>query len=52
MKILAGVDPSAIDSIAIDEKTITINSHDQIKTNAVVLERRSASGRFMIKVKI
>ena len=52
MKILAGVDPSTIDSIAIDEKTITINSRAEIKTNAAVLEKRSAPGRYLLKVKI
>jgi Tfp pilus assembly protein PilN len=52
MKILSGVDPSAIDSIAIDDKTITINSHAEVKTDAEVVERRSASGRYMLKVKI
>jgi Tfp pilus assembly protein PilN len=52
MKVLSGVDPSVIDSIAIDDKTITINSHAQIKTDAEVVERRSATGRYMLKVKI
>ena len=52
MKILSGIDPSAIDSIAIDEKTITINSHAEVKTGAEVVERRSAAGRYMLKVKI
>ena len=52
MKILSRIDPSAIDSIAIDDQTITINSHAEIKTDAEVVERRSASGRYMLKVKI
>ena len=52
MKILSGVDPSAIDSIAIDDKTITINSHAEVKTGAEVVERRSAAGRYMLKLKI
>jgi Tfp pilus assembly protein PilN len=52
MKILSGVDPSVIDSIAIDEKTITINSHAEIKTDVPVVERRSAAGRYMIRLKI
>ena len=52
MKILSRVDPSVIDSVAIDDKTITINSHAEIKTDAEVVERRSASGRYMLKVKI
>jgi Tfp pilus assembly protein PilN len=52
MKILASVDPSVIDSVAIDEKTITINSHSEIKTDAEIVERRSADGRYMLKVKI
>jgi Tfp pilus assembly protein PilN len=52
MKILTSVDPSVIDSIAIDEKTITINSHAEVKTDVEVVERRSAHGRFMLKVKI
>jgi Tfp pilus assembly protein PilN len=52
MKILASVDPSVIDSIAIDDKTITINSHAEINSSAEVVERRSAGGRYMLKVKI
>lgn len=52
MKILSSVDPSAIDSVAIDGKTITINSHAEIQTDAEVVERRSAAGRYMLKVKI
>jgi Tfp pilus assembly protein PilN len=52
LKILAGLDPSAIDSVAIDDKTITINSHTEIKTDAPVVDRRSAAGRFMLRVKI
>jgi Tfp pilus assembly protein PilN len=52
MKILAGVDPAMIDSIAIDQKTITINSRAEVQTDAEVLERRSTNGRFTLKVKI
>ncbi|SRR5258708_3885509 len=52
MKILSGVDPAVIDSVAIDDKTITINSHAEVKTDAEVVERRSADGRYMLKVKI
>ena len=52
MKILATIDPSAIDSIAIDDKTITINSHAEVKTDAAVVERRFATGRYMLKLKI
>lgn len=52
MKILAGIDPSAIDSIAIDDHTITINSHAEVKTDATIVERRWATGRYMLKVKI
>jgi Tfp pilus assembly protein PilN len=52
MKILSAIDPSAIDSVAIDDKTITINSHAEIQTDAPVVERRSAAGRYMLRVKI
>ena len=52
MKVLSGVDPFLIDSVAIDDKTITINSHAEIKTDAEVVERRSTAGRYMLKVKI
>ena len=52
MKIISRLDPSKIDSIAIDGKTITINSRAEIKTDAEVVERRSATGRYMLKVKI
>lgn len=52
MKILSAIDPSAIDSIAIDDKTITINSHAEIQTDAPVVEKRSAAGRYMLRVKI
>lgn len=52
MEILSSLDPSVIDSVAIDEKTITINSHAEIQTGAAIVERRSANGRYMLKVKI
>ncbi len=52
LKILVAIDPSVMDSIAIDEKTITINSHAEIKLDAEVAEKRSAAGRYMLKVKI
>lgn len=52
MAIVERLDPSTIDSIAIDGGTMTINSRAEIKTDAEVLDRRSANGHFVLKVKI
>src|SRR6266487_4225091 len=51
MKILAAIDPSTIESIAIDDKTITINSRTKITTDAEVIEKHSAAGRYTVKLK-
>ena len=50
--ILNALDPSPIDSVAIDDASITINSHAEIKTDAEIVEKRAANGRFTFKVKI
>src|SRR5437764_4195145 len=52
LKILATIDPSTIDSVAIDDKTITINSRAEIVTGAEVIEKHSAAGRYTVKLKI
>src|SRR2546428_492567 len=52
MHILMGLDPSPIDSIAIDDTSITINSHGEISTDAEIVDKRAANGRFVLKVKI
>jgi len=52
MHILMGLDPSPIDSIAIGDTSITINSHGKISTDAEIVDKRAANGRFMLKVKI
>jgi Tfp pilus assembly protein PilN len=49
---LNALDPSPIDSVAIDDTSITINSHAEIKTDAEIVEKRAANGRFTFKVKI